>query len=224
MATGTVLTRGFLKENPVFVLLLGLCPALAVTTGLLNAIGMGLAATFVLLCSNAIVSLTRRWIPSEVRIPCFIVVIATFVTVVKLVMGAYMPALSAALGIFLPLIVVNCIILGRAEAFASQNGFLISLVDGISMGLGFTGALCIIGAVREILGEWKILGIPITEDGGAYSLKIFILAPGGFLAMGLLLGLFNYLGARRQRHLALAQKGIKESKKEHVVDAAGGHA
>ena len=224
MKNTEIFTRGFLRENPVFVLLLGLCPSLAVTTGLLNAIGMGLAATFVLICSNAIVSLTRRWIPSEVRIPCFIVIIATFVTVVKLVMGAYMPALSAALGIFLPLIVVNCIILGRAEAFASQNGLITSIIDAISMGLGFTGALCVIGLVREILGEWKILGIPITESGGLYSMKVFILAPGGFIAMGLLLGLFNYLGARRERRLALASKGLKESSGEHVVDATGGHA
>ena len=224
MKTGDVLSRGFFKENPVFVLLLGLCPALAVTTGLLNAIGMGLAATFVLVCSNVIVSLTKRWIPSEVRIPCFIVIIATFVTVVKLLMGAYLPALSAALGIFLPLIVVNCIILGRAEAFASRNSVFASLIDAIGMGLGFTGALCVIGVVREILGEWKILGVPLTESGGIYSMKIFILAPGGFLAMGLLLGLFNYLGARRKLNLALAQKGLQETGQEPVVDASGGHA
>lgn len=217
-------TRGILKENPVFVLLLGLCPSLAVTTGLANAIGMGLAVTFVLLCSNAIIALTRRWVPDEVRIPCFIVIIATFVTIIKLIMGAYLPALSAALGIFLPLIVVNCIILGRAEAFASKNGIIPSMLDGVGMGLGFTGALSIIGLVREILGEWKIMGIPITSGGEAYSMKIFILAPGGFLTMGLLLGIFNYFGARRKLRLALARKGLRESGEEPVVDAAGGPA
>lgn len=222
MSTATVLTRGFLKENPVFVLLLGLCPSLAVTTGLANAVGMGLAATFVLICSNVIVSLVRKFIPSEVRIPCYIVVIATFVTIVKLVMAAFLPELSAALGIFLPLIVVNCIILGRAEAFASQNGPFISFVDAISMGLGFTGALCAIGAVREILGEGKVFGIPISDLALPYTMKVFILAPGGFLAMGLLLGFFNYLGARRQLRLALALKGIKEQGGDPVVDASGG--
>lgn len=215
-------TRGFFRENPVFVLLLGLCPSLAVTTGLANAIGMGLAATFVLVCSNLIVSLARSCIPKEVRIPCFIVVIATFVTIVKMVMAAYFPDLKAALGIFLPLIVVNCIILGRAEAFASKHGPVASVVDGVGMGLGFTGALCVIGLVREVLGEWKILGIPISAGGGEHALKVFILAPGGFLAMGLLLGLFNYLGAQRRLRLALAEKGLADGGATPVVDAAGG--
>lgn len=220
----TTTTRGILRENPVFVLLLGLCPSLAVTTGLGNALGMGLAATFVLICSNAMVSLIRKLIPKEVRIPCYIVIIATFVTVVKMVMAAYLPALKASLGIFLPLIVVNCIILGRAEAFASKNSPFRSILDAIGMGLGFTGALCVIGGLREILGEWKIMGIPLSEGGGDYSMKTFILAPGGFLAMGLLLGLFNYLGARRARKLALAEKGLHEGGFEPMVDAAGGEA
>jgi Na+-translocating ferredoxin:NAD+ oxidoreductase subunit E len=217
-----IFTRGFFRENPVFVLLLGLCPALAVTTGLGNAIGMGLAATFVLVCSNLIVSLTRRLIPAEVRIPCFIVIIATFVTIVKILMTAYFPDLKNALGIFLPLIVVNCIILGRAEAFASRNGIGRSLIDGLGMGLGFTGALCVIGLTREILGAGQILGIPLADGLEPYSLKIFILAPGGFLAMGLLLALFNYLGAQRELHLSLASKGLEDGGADPVVDASGG--
>ncbi|MBN1256902.1 MAG: electron transport complex subunit E [Planctomycetes bacterium] len=220
MAVGNVFTRGFFKENPVFVLLLGLCPALAVTTGLKNALGMGLAATFVLVCSNLIVSLSRKFIPKEVRIPCFIVIIATFVTIVKMVMAAFLPELKEALGIFLPLIVVNCIILGRAEAFASKNKLLPSVIDGLGMGIGFTLAICIIGIVREILGAWMIFGIPITRGGMAYSMKVFILAPGGFLAMGLLLAYFNYLGAQRARRLALAQKGIHEGKGAPAVDTS----
>jgi electron transport complex protein RnfE len=217
-----VFSRGFLRENPVFVLLLGLCPALAVTTGLANAIGMGLAATFVLVCSNVIISIFRSFFPSEVRIPCFIVVIATFVTIVKMVMAAYFPDLKASLGIFLPLIVVNCIILGRAEAFASKNGVFPAIIDGVGMGLGFTCALCVIGIFREVLGEWKILGLPISAGGEAYSMKIFILAPGGFLAMGLLLALFNHLGARKKLKLALAEKGIEDKGDEPAVDASGG--
>ncbi len=217
-----VFTRGFFKENPVFVLLLGLCPSLAVTTGLANAIGMGLAATFVLICSNAIISIFRSVFPAEVRIPCFIVVIATFVTVVKMVVAAFFPELKVSLGIFLPLIVVNCIILGRAEAFASKNGVFSSIVDGLGMGLGFTLALSVIGIFREILGEWKIMGLPISDFGGEYSMKIFILAPGGFFAMGLLLAFFNHLGARKKLKLALAEKGIADQGDEPVVDAAGG--
>jgi electron transport complex protein RnfE len=217
-----VATRGLLRENPVFVLLLGLCPALAVTTGLKNAIGMGLAATFVLVCSNIIVSLVRSGIPSQVRIPCFIVVIATFVTIVKMVMAGYFPALKEALGIFLPLIVVNCIILGRAEAFASQNRLVPSVVDGLGMGMGFTLALVAISLVREVLGAWQLFGVPITRGGGEYALQVFILAPGGFLAAGLLLGVFNYLGAERQRRLTLAEKGVDEGGRSPTVDAAGG--
>ena len=222
---GQTLTRGFFKENPVFVLLLGLCPSLAVTSSVTNALGMGLAATFVLIGSNALISLVRNLIPKEVRIPCYIVIIAGFVTIVKMVMAAYMPALKASLGIFLPLIVVNCIILGRAEAFACKAGAFASALDGVGMGLGFTGALCLIGGVREILGEWKLLGIPITTVGGEYSMKAFILAPGGFMTMGLFLGLFNDLGARKAQMLALAEKGIEEKTgDEPVVDAAGGEA
>lgn len=192
-------TKGVVKENPVFVLLLGLCPTLAVTTGVGNAIGMGLAATFVLLCSNLTISVIKRAIPAEVRIPCYIVVIASFVTVVKLLMAAYLPDLEEGLGIFLPLIVVNCIILGRAEAFASKRDPWTSIIDALGMGLGFTLALCAIGLVREILGTGAILGVPIARGVENYTLTTFILAPGGFFAMGLLLGLFNWIALARKR-------------------------
>ncbi|MFH0911257.1 MAG: electron transport complex subunit RsxE [Planctomycetota bacterium] len=219
-----LLTRGLIRENPVFVLLLGCCPTLAVTTGLKDAIGMGAAATFVLVCSNVIISAARKVFPSEVRIPCYIVVIATFVTIVKMGMAAYFPDLKAALGIFLPLIVVNCIILARAEAFAAKNGVAASFLDGVGMGLGFGGAICLVALAREVLGSWKLLGIPITAGGEPYAVKIFILAPGGFLTLGLFLALFNHLGARRRLRLALAEKGIEEGGAEPVVDAAGGEA
>ncbi len=199
MNLSTEFFKGIFKENPVFVLVLGLCPTLAVTTSVEKAIGMGLASTFVLVCSNIIISLIKRLVPDEVRIPIFIVVIATFVTLVKLIMAAYFPALKVALGIFLPLIVVNCIILGRAEAFASKNGPLASLVDGLGMGLGFTVALTTLGAIREILGSGAIIGIPFADGLGAYTQTIFILAPGGFLTLGLLMGFFNYLALRKKR-------------------------
>lgn len=191
--------KGIFKENPVFVLVLGLCPTLAVTTSVEKAIGMGLASTFVLVCSNLIVSLIKKAVPPEVRIPIFIVVIATFVTLVKLIMAAYFPALKTALGIFLPLIVVNCIILGRAEAFASKSGPVESVVDGLGMGIGFTLALMLIGAIREILGSGALLGIPFADGIGQYTQTIFILAPGGFLTLGLLMGFFNYLAIRKRR-------------------------
>ena len=194
----SVFIRGVIKENPVFVLVLGMCPTLAVTTSVEKAIGMGLASTFVLVCSNLIISLIKSLVPDEVRIPIFIVVIATFVTLVKLIMSAYFPELKAALGIFLPLIVVNCIILGRAEAFASKNGPVASLVDGIGMGLGFTLALCLLGGIREILGSGSLLGIPFSDAVMPYTQTIFILAPGGFLTLGLLMGFFNYIALRRQ--------------------------
>jgi len=195
-------TKGFVRENPVFVLLLGLCPTLAVTTGLKNAIGMGMACTFVLAGSNLIIALFKRLIPKEIRIPCYIVVIATFVTIVKLIMAAYFPLLKEALGIFLPLIVVNCIILGRAEAFASKNDSLASVVDGVGMGLGFTCALSLIGILREILGAGQIWGVPIARGLEPYALKIFIIAPGGFLTMGLLLAFFNHIRDRRRARAA----------------------
>lgn len=191
--------KGLFRENPVFVLVLGMCPTLAVTTSVEKAIGMGLASTFVLVCSNLIISLIKKMVPDEVRIPIFIVVIATFVTLVKLIMAAYFPALKAALGIFLPLIVVNCIILGRAEAFASKNGPVASLIDGLGMGVGFTLALMLLGSIREVLGSGSILGIPFASGVEQYTQTIFILAPGGFLTLGLLMAFFNYLAIRKKR-------------------------
>ncbi len=198
MNLANVFFRGLFKENPVFVIVLGMCPTLAVTTSVEKAIGMGLASTFVLVFSNLIISLIKKQVPDEVRIPIFIVVIATFVTLVKLIMAAYFPALKAALGIFLPLIVVNCIILGRAEAFASKNGPLASLADGFGMGIGFTLALVLLGAAREILGAGSFLGIPFADGLGAYTQTIFILAPGGFLTLGLFMAFFNYLAIRKK--------------------------
>ncbi len=191
--------KGVLRENPVFVLLLGLCPTLAVTTGLKNGVGMGLAATFVLIGSNLILSLAKSLIPKEIRIPVYIVVIATFVTIVKLLMTAFLPALTEALGIFLPLIVVNCIILGRAEAFASKNPAGASIADAVGMGLGFTGALSLIGGIREVVGTGMLWGIPLhdLQTVDPYTLKIMIIPPGGFLTVGLLLALSNHISNRR---------------------------
>jgi electron transport complex protein RnfE len=189
-------TKGFVRENPVFRIVLGLCPVLAVTTSLKNGIGMGLAATFVLVGSNVVVSLIRKGIPARIRIPCFIVVIASFVTVVDLVMAGYTPDLHKNLGIFIPLIVVNCIILGRAEAFASKNGVGRSLVDGLGMGLGFTFALVIMASVREIIGTGKIWDLVLL--GERYNpVMLAILSPGAFITLGLLIGLFNLFEHRR---------------------------
>jgi electron transport complex protein RnfE len=183
-------TKGFFKENPILVLVLGMCPTLATTTSALNGMGMGVATTFVLIGSNVVISLLSAVIPDKVRIPAFIVIIASFVTIVDLVMQAYVPALYESLGIFIPLIVVNCIVLGRAEAFASKNSVWSSFVDGLGMGLGFTMALGILGALREILGSGSVLGYKfITGDG----ILVFILAPGAFLALGYLIALINKL-------------------------------
>jgi electron transport complex protein RnfE len=189
-------TKGFVKENPVFRLVLGLCPVLAVTTSLKNGVGMGLAATFVLVGSNVFVSLIRKGVPSRIRIPCYIVVIAGFVTVVDLVMAGYTPELHKNLGIFIPLIVVNCIILGRAEAFASKNTIGRSFVDGLGMGLGFTFALIITASIREIIGTGKIWNLVLL--GRHYNpVLIAILSPGAFITLGLLIGLFNLLEKRK---------------------------
>jgi len=185
-------TKGFIRENPLFRLVLGMCPALAVTTMAINGVAMGLAATAVLVGSNLVISLLRRFIPTQVRIPVFIVVIASFVTIIDLVMAGYFFELHKVLGLFIPLIVVNCIILGRAEAFASRNPILLSLADGLGMGLGFTLALTILGSVREILGNGTIFGIPIFSSGFEPAI-IMLLPPGAFLALGLLLGLMNKL-------------------------------
>jgi len=186
-------TKGFIQENPVFVLFLGLCPVLGTTTSAINAMGMGLATTFVLLMSNIVVSTIKNFIPDKVRIPSFIVIIASFVTIVELTMQAYVPALFEALGLFIPLIVVNCIVLGRAEAFASKNTLLTSAIDGFGMGLGFTLALVMLGGVREILGSGSIFGYKFIEGDG---MLIFILAPGAFIVLGYLIMLMQKLKSK----------------------------
>ncbi len=186
-------TKGFIKENPVFALFLGLCPTLGVTTTAINGMGMGLATTFVLLMSNVVVSLIKNFIPDKVRIPSFIVIIASFVTIVELTMQAFVPALFEALGLFIPLIVVNCLVLGRAEAFASKNKLLTSAIDGLGMGLGFTFALTLLGAVREILGSGSIFGLKFIDGDG---MIIFILSPGAFLALGYLIVIINKLSKK----------------------------
>ena len=184
------LINGIWKENPVFRLVLGMCSVLAVTTQAKNGIGMGLAVTFVLVCSNLVISALRNLIPSRVRIACFIVIIATFVTIVDLIMAAYFYELHKALGIFIPLIVVNCIILGRAEAFASKRPIVNSMMDGIGMGLGYTLALLVLGCIRELLGSGSIFGLSLLGPGYLPFL-LAILPPGAFIALGLLLGLMN---------------------------------
>ncbi len=198
MSPWKVFVRGLWEEVPIFRLLLGLCPTLAVSTSVLNGIGMGLAATAVLIGSNIGISLLRKVIPNKIRIPAFIVVIASFVTIVDLVMHGYTPDLHKALGIFIPLIVVNCIILGRAEAFASKNGIFRSFLDALGMGLGFTMVLIIVGTVREILGSGTWAGLPVLPEN-YIPVLIFILPPGGFITLALLLGGFNYLDTRKAR-------------------------
>ena len=188
--------KGFWRDNAVFRLLLGLCPALAVTTSAENGLGMGLATTFVLLCSNIVVSSLRKFIPAKVRIPAFIVVIASFVTVVQLCMEAFFYDLYKALGIFIPLIVVNCLILGRAEAFASKNRLFPAIADGAGMGLGFAVALFVLGAVREVFGSGTFFGIMLFGEG-FQPLLLMILPPGAFIAMGLLLAGMNKIDALR---------------------------
>ena len=184
--------KGFYKENPVFRLALGLCPTLAVSNSVQNAVGMGAAATFVLLCSNVIISMIRKGVPKKIRIPIYIVVIATFVTIVDLAMAGFAPALHKSLGLFVPLIVVNCIILGRAEAFAGKNSVFYSFIDGLGMGIGFTLALVIIGIAREILGNGTFWGVPVFGSGFEPVL-LFILPPGAFLTLGFFLGFFNWI-------------------------------
>ncbi len=181
-------SKGFIRENPVFILLLGLCPALGVTTSAFNGLGMGLATTFVLVSSNTVVSLIKNFIPSKVRIPCFIVVIASFVTIVDLVMEAFLPALFESLGLFIPLIVVNCLVMGRAEAFASKNNTGSAIVDGLGMGLGFSFALTLLGGVREILGAGEFFGMTLFPGDG---MLVFVLAPGAFIGLGYLVALNN---------------------------------
>ena len=192
-----ILTNGIFKENPLLVQLLGVCPALATTTSLNNALGMGAAFTMVLVFSNFIISLIKGFIPDNIRIPCYIVVIASLVTVTELVMHAYYPATYEALGIFIPLIVVNCIILGRAEAFASKNGLLASVLDAIGMGLGYTLALALIAACRELLGSGTLLGQPVNITG-LPPVLLFALPAGAFLTMGFLFAALNWLARYRR--------------------------
>ncbi|MGI6751602.1 MAG: electron transport complex subunit RsxE [Anaerovoracaceae bacterium] len=191
-----VFTNGIIKENPVLVLLLGTCPTLAVTTSAINGIGMGVSTLAVLTCSNIVIAMLKNVIPDKVRIPCYIVVIAGFVTIVGLLLKAYLPAIDEALGLFIPLIVVNCIILGRAEMFASKNSIVSSTLDGLGMGLGFTLALFIMGAVRELLGNGTVFGIGITE-GYIDPISIFMLAPGAFFTYGVLVAAINYFSKGR---------------------------
>ena len=190
-------SKGIFSENPIFVIVLGLCPALAVSVSLENALGMGIAASFVLVCSNLIISGIRNIVPSRIRIPCFIVVIASFVTIVELLMAAFSPQLAKQLGIFVPLIVVNCIILGRAESFASKNRILPSILDGLGMGLGFTLALSCVAIIREFLGSGKVLGYSVFN--GFPPATIMILPPGALLTLGLLIGLVNLIKYRGKK-------------------------
>lgn len=195
MAKWSNLTSGIIKNNPVFVLLLGMCPTLGTTTSAINGMGMGAATMFVLVMSNIVVSLVKDYIPAKVRIPSFIVIIASFVTIVQLIMQAYLQDLYNTLGVFIPLIVVNCIILGRAEAFASKNNLASSAMDGVGIGVGFTLALTMLGIARELLGSGSVFGysfLPAGTDG----MLIFVLAPGAFIALGYLLVLFNKFSAR----------------------------
>ena len=189
-----IVLSGILKNNPTFVLVLGMCPTLGTTTSAINGMGMGVATMAVLIMSNLVISLIKNFIPGKVRIPAFIVVIASFVTIIQMLMQAYVPSLYASLGVFIPLIVVNCIILGRAEAFASKNGALDSILDGVGIGIGFTLSLTAIGAVREILGSGAIFGYSLGISD--YTPLVFVLAPGAFLVLGYLMVLFNKLAKK----------------------------
>ena len=200
MSAGKELIKGIWKENPVLVLSLGMCPSLATSSSALNGLGMGLATAFVLVCSNIVISLIRNLVPSKIRIPCYIVVIATFVTVVDLVMQAYTEALYNALGIFIPLIVVNCIVLGRAEAFASKNNVWYSALDGLGMGLGFTLALTVIGMIREFLAAGTLFQVQLVS-GWDYGFSVMGQAPGGFIVMGFVLAAMNvYNRCQAEKH------------------------
>jgi len=196
--------KGIVRENPIFILVLGLCPTLAVSTSVVNALGMGGAATFVLICSNSIVSSVRRIIPDRIRLPAYIVIIATFVTICELMLKAYFPALDKSLGIFVPLIVVNCIIMARAEAFASRNPVVPSFIDGLGMGIGFTIGITVIAAIREVLGFGSILGFRIMP--GFEPAAVMILAPGALLTLGILIALIN-LVRQWQGRFVLKRKG-----------------
>ncbi|MFQ5841186.1 MAG: electron transport complex subunit RsxE [Thermodesulfobacteriota bacterium] len=195
MSIAREFTKGFWRENPIFRLVLGMCPTLAVTTAAINGIGMGLATTFVLVCSNVVISLLRNFIPLRVRIPSFIVVIASFVTIVDLVMAGFFFELHKTLGLFIPLIVVNCIILGRAEAFASKHPLMESIADGLGMGFGFTLSLLVLGSIREILGNGTLFDVPAFGPG-YFPFLVMILPPGAFITLGFLLALMNRLSGQ----------------------------
>lgn len=190
------IVRGIIKDNPTFSLVLGMCPTLAVTTAAINGIGMGLATLIVLTASNVIISLIRNFVPGKIRIPIFVVVIATFTTIVDLVMAAFVPDLHKVLGLYIPLIVVNCIILQRAEAYASKNSPLMSMADGVGEGLGFTLALTLLGSIRELLGAGSIFGWSVF-GAGFQPMTLMVLAPGGFITLGLLIGIIQHLRSRR---------------------------
>ncbi|MCR4878486.1 MAG: electron transport complex subunit E [Bacteroidales bacterium] len=192
----SILTKGFFKENPTLILVLGCCPTLAVTTSVTNALGMGAATTFVLLMSNMLISALKNVIPDKVRIPSYIVIIATFVSMIDLLIQGFLPSLSASLGVFIPLIVVNCIVLGRAEAFANKNTVFDSLLDGLGMGIGFTIALTLIGAIREILGSGSIMGFQFIP--AEYHILIFVLAPGAFLVFGFVMAAVRFIVNKRE--------------------------
>lgn len=194
----SVFLNGVLTENPTFRLVLGMCPTMAVTTAAINGIGMGLAATFVLIGSNTVISILRKFVPDEVRIPAFVLIICTFVTMVQMLLQAFVPSLYESLGMFIPLIVVNCIILARAEAFASKNGVLASAVDGAGMGIGFTLALTLIAGIRELIGAGTIFGVSVFGDGYEPML-VMILPTGGFLTLGILMGIINALAQRTEK-------------------------
>ena len=192
---GKIFKNGIIDENPTFVQVIGMCPTLAVTSSAINGIGMGLSTAVVLACSNLAISLLRKIVPDKIRIPCFVVVIATFVTIVQMLLKAYVPALDKALGLYIPLIVVNCLILARAESFACKNKPVPSLVDGFAMGLGFTIALTILGAVREILGAGSVFGVAFLPE--TFNTLLFILPPGAFLTLGCLMAVFNKLTKKK---------------------------
>ncbi len=200
-----ILTRGLVKENPVFVLLLGLCPTLGTSTSAINGMAMGLATTAVLAFSNLLISALKKVIPDKVRIPAFIMIIASLVTIVEMLMKAYVPAVYAVLGLFIPLIVVNCIVLGRAESFASKNDVFSSLLDGVGSGLGFTLALTILGSIREILGNGTLFNVAVTPSTYTPAL-IFVLAPGAFITIGFIIAAQNFLKMKKERELAGGEK------------------
>ena len=210
MSKATIFSKGILKENAVFVMLLGLCPVLGTTTSAINGLGMGVATLFVLLLSNITISLIKNIVPDMVRIPVFIVVIASLVTVLQLLMQAYTPGLYATLGLFIPLIVVNCMILGRAEAFASKNSTLDSILDALGMGLGFTLALTVLGAVREVLGSGSVFDMKFMEGDG---MLVFVLAPGGFFGLGFIIAILNWMKRNKEAKAKLQAVEINTKKK-----------